>query len=131
MHMHNTLAVEEDFQDPDGRPVNHLLLGQLTSAAYEGCKDCQGTYLEQVMTDAPTSARVVEIACMALEDTLGGVPTHMKNLGSPEFRRLADAGVDGRNEQMWALCGEMTPDERRSAVDAALTLLVGILSVNI
>lgn len=126
------MEIPPDFEDPDGRQVDHALLGRLMGAAYDGCRECQPPLVDQVIEDADTSARFVELGCLMVAEQLGGLPAFLTDpdapgLASREFRQLAAAGVDGQNAAMWEACRAMTPEQRRAAVDSALDLLVGSL----
>jgi hypothetical protein len=128
-HTHDEFPV--DLPDSLGRPVDGRLLGQFISAAFDGCTSCQDALLTLLVEDAATTARLVELACVATQGILGGLPASMtdegEGLSSPEFCRLARAGVDGGNDVMWRACGRMTIVERRAAANTAADTLVGIL----
>lgn len=118
--------------DPNGRPVNGELLGQFLGAGFDNCTSCQDPLLTLMADDAPTIARLVEVACMAAHSTLGGLPASMTDPDVPgistlEFRRLAAAGLDGNSDAMFELCAQMTPTERRAAANTAADTLIGYL----
>lgn len=126
------MDIPPDFEDPDGRQVDHALLGRLMGAAYDECGECQPPLIDQVIQDGNTSARFVELGCLIIAEQLGGLPASLTDpevpgTASVEFRRLAAAGVDGQNRAMWEACRSMTPEQRRAAVSTALDLLVGSL----
>ncbi|BBG20749.1 hypothetical protein RVR_P25 (plasmid) [Actinacidiphila reveromycinica] len=133
-HAHEGFEIPDDITDPDGRPVDHGMLSRLVGAAYDGCTTCQDPLLTLLVEDTATTARVVELACISTDAILGGLPPSMTDdsvpgASSPEFRRLARAGVDGENVAMWQECAAMTPTERRAAVNTALDTLVGFLGI--
>lgn len=118
--------------DPMGRGVDGPLLGHLMGAAFDGCAPCQADLLAAAADHPPTTARIVELACMAVHKTTGGLPDNLTDpdmdaIASRAFRVLAGTGVDGGNEQMFEAAASMTITERATAVDTALNLLVGIL----
>jgi len=134
-HAHDGFEIPLDMPDPDGRPVDHGMLGRLVGAAFDGCTTCQDPLLTLLVEDPATTARVVELACISTHAMLGGLPASMTDpdahgsSSSPEFRRLAHAGLDGENAAMWRECEAMTPTERRAAVNTALDTLVGQLAL--
>ncbi|MGA4954088.1 hypothetical protein [Streptomyces lydicamycinicus] len=133
-HDHKVFEIPGDYQDPNGRPVDHKLLGSLVGAAFEGCASCQDPLLTLLVEDPTTTARLVELACVSTQSMLGGLPASMTDDGvsgasSPEFRRLARAGLNGANDAMFRACEQMSPADRRSATNTALDTLVGILAV--
>lgn len=126
------MDIPPDFEDPDGREVDHALLGRLMGAAYDGCQECQPPLIDALVQNADTSARLVELGCLIVAEQLGGLPASLTDpsvpgLASREFRELAAAGVDGQNRAMWERCRTMVPEQRRAAVSSALDLLVGSL----
>lgn len=128
-HIHDGFAADPD---PLGRGVDGPLLGHLIGAAMDGCKPCQADLLAAVADHPPTTARVVELACMAVQNAVGGLPLDLTDpdmitMASRAFRVLARTGVDGGNEQMFEAADEMAITERAAAVDTALNLLVGIM----
>lgn len=100
-HDHAAGFKVEGYTDPAGRRVDHALLSRVVGAAVDGCASCQDEALTR-LDDAP-------------------------GLSSPEFRRLARAGLDGANTEMFAACKAMTPTQRRAAANTALDNLVGHL----
>lgn len=133
-HQHADFEIPDTAADPAGRPVDHDLLGRLVGAAFDGCTSCQDAHLTLAVEDAATTARLVELACVATQAAFGGLPASMTNdtapgPSSPEFRRLARAGLDGANDAMWTACAAMNPTQRRAAANTALDTLIGHLSV--
>lgn len=115
-----------------GRPVDNTLLGQFVGAAYHGCTSCQDALLTLVIEAAATTSRLVERACLATHSALGGLPATMTDTDSPgpetpEFRRLARAGLDGANTAMFTQCAEMSTTQCRAAANTAADLLIGHL----
>lgn len=127
-HNHDTLLIPPELEDPDGRPVDHELLGRLLGACFDTCTACADPLMDRCVADVATCARLVELACLSVAEVIGGVPAILTNKdapgpASPEFRELADAGAEGNNKAMWQLCGQMIPEQRRAALDTALNLL--------
>jgi hypothetical protein len=119
--------------DPLGRPVDQGLLDRFVGAAFDGCTPCQESLLDRMVTDAVTTARLVELACVAVHQALGGLPASLTDEliageASPQFRRLARAGLDSRNDAMFRTCQRMTGAQRRAAANSAADLLIGILA---
>lgn len=130
---HQHTGFESPVGDPLGRPIDQELLDRFVAAAFDGCTACQDALLARMVTDAVTTARLVELACVAIQQALGGLPASLTDeliAGevSPQFRRLARAGLDGRNDAMFRICERMTPQQRRAAADSAADLLIGILA---
>lgn len=118
--------------DPLGRPVDAALIAGFVGAGYDGCAQCQEALLPQLAGDAPSAARLVEIACMMVAEVLGGLPPSTLDddgpgLSSPEFRRLARAGVGGNNDRMFTECERMSSEQRAAAISTAADMIVGYL----
>lgn len=129
-HRHEGFEIPDG--DPLGRPVDHQLLSQFVGAASDGCTSCQDALLTLMTEDAATTARLVEIACVATQSALGGLPGSMTDpfaIGpeAPEFRRIARAGLDGANTALFTACEQLTPPERRAAANTAADILIGHL----
>ncbi|MFJ3699648.1 hypothetical protein ACIPW9_36950 [Streptomyces sp. NPDC090052] len=132
-HDHTGFEIPADLEDPAGRPIDHKLLGELMGAALDGCTTCQDPLLSILVEDPTTTARLVELACIATHAALGGLPPSMTDPAVPgtssqEFRRLAATGVDGANDRMFKVCEQMTSTERRAAANTALDTLAGLLA---
>ncbi len=132
-HAHEGFEIPDDYRDPAGRPVDHKMLGALVGAAMDSCLSCQDVLTTLLVEDSATTARLVELTCIAVDDASGGLPRSMTEGGgpgfaAPEFRRLATLGVDGGNAEMFEECGRMDVAERRSAVNTALDFLVARLT---
>jgi hypothetical protein len=132
-HDHAGFEIPATFGDPLGRPVDHALLGRFVGAAFDGCVSCQDPLLTLMVEDPATTARLVELACVATDAVLGGLPAgltdqHAPGLAALEFRRLARAGLDGANDAMFTACADMTTTERRAAANTAADILVGQLA---
>lgn len=89
-----------------GRPVDHRLLGRFVGASYDGCVACQRPLLASIVQDAVTSARLIELACVAVHDMFGGLPAVLTDETAPgpasaPFRRLARTGLDDANDAMY------------------------------
>ncbi len=133
-HRHAGFELPAGYADPAGRPVDHALLGDLVGAAFDGCRSCQAVLLPRLAADPATTARLVELACVAVQSTLGGLPAglirdDLPGLASPAFRRLARAGLDGANDAMFRVCARMPVAERAAAADSAADLLIGQLAI--
>lgn len=131
-HTHPGFEIPDDLGDPLERPVDHTLLGQFVGAAYDGCPSCQDALLTLVIDDTATTARIVELACVATHSALGGLPASLTEdntpgPATPEFRRLARAGLDGANTAMFDQCAQMSPTQRRNAANTAADILIGHL----
>jgi hypothetical protein len=135
-HEHGGFDIPLAYIDPAGRAVDHRLLGDFVGASVAGCRSCRDALLTFVAEDSPTTARLVELACISTRELLGGLPTTMtsEDAGGPvgrEFRRLAGAGVDGANSAMFAACASMTSEQRRAAADTASGILVSQLRMGL
>lgn len=132
-HDHGGFEIPDDMADPDGRPVDHKLLGTMVGAAMDRCLSCQDITLTLLVEDPVTTARLVELACVSVNSAFGGLPHSLTDEGvpspaAPEFRRLARLGLDGGNAAMFAECGRMTTIERREAANTALDFIVASVS---
>lgn len=128
-HEHGGFEIPLDYVDPAGRAVDHRLLGDFVGASVAGCRSCRDALLTFVAEDPPTTARLVELACISTRELLGGLPATMteEHADGPvglEFRRLAGAGVAGANSAMFAACVLMSSAQRRAAADTAAGILV-------
>lgn len=133
-HSHEGFEIPEGFEHPGGRPVDNKLLGDLVGAAYDGCTTCQDPLLTLLVEDPTTTARLVELTCVAVHQAFGGLPAGMTDAdapgqSTPEFRRLARAGMDGANESMFQECEQMDAEQRRAAANTALDTLVGQIAL--
>ncbi|MDJ0375490.1 hypothetical protein QMK19_39370 [Streptomyces sp. H10-C2] len=133
-HAHEGFDIPDDFEHPGGRHIDNKLLGNLSGAAFDGCTSCQDPLLTLMVEDPTTTAGLVELACVGVHNMLGGLPASMTDdavpgQSSPEFRRLARAGLDGSNDAMFHECEQMTQSQRRAAANTALDTLVGQLSM--
>lgn len=122
------------YVDPEGREgIDTALLGRFIGAALDGCTTCQDAELTLMCEDAATTARLVELACVSVMSTLGGLPRNMYDQRAPgltsnDFRWLASAGMDGNNARMFELTAHMTPARRRGAANDAADILVGVIT---
>ncbi|MEV4928065.1 hypothetical protein [Streptomyces roseoverticillatus] len=133
-HAHEGFEIPDDFEHPGGRRIDNKLLGSLTGAAFDGCTSCQDPLLTLLVEDPVTTARLVELACVGAQSMFGGLPPSMTDDGvpgesSPEFRRLARAGLDGSNDAMFEECERMSPAERRAAANTALDTVIGQMAM--
>ncbi|PJN36701.1 hypothetical protein CG747_32815 [Streptomyces sp. CB02959] len=120
---------------PGGWQADSKLFEDLTGAAFEGCMSCQDVLLTLLVEDAVTTARLVELACGAIIDLEGDLPASqidpdVPGKASPEFRRLARAGLGKSTDGMYRECGQMSSPERRAAANTALDTLVGYAALN-
>lgn len=127
---------DHDEQQFGGHPVNGGLLAELMGAALDGCTSCQDPLLTLLAEDTATTARVVSLACIAIHEKFGGLPSSLTDpaapdaLASQEFRRIARAGVDmedATDSEMWKATSELDSTGRRAAANSALDLLAGML----
>lgn len=126
-HILFQLDVPEESQ---GFPIDYHLLSRLVNAAFDMCRACQDDFVTRISLDGPSTARLVELACVAINEVWGGLPPDFtqddaESMASPEFRRLARVGSDGHNDAMYAECGKMTPAERKAAIESSTAILAG------
>ena len=115
-----------------GWGVDAVLLGQLVGAAVELCFSCQEALLTLVGEDAATTAQLVELACVAVNETLGGLPVDLVDVADADspvplgFRQLALSVFEGSDPAaLLAQCAGMAAAERRGAARTATSLFVG------
>ncbi|MGI5223250.1 hypothetical protein [Nocardia sp. CA-290969] len=130
-HRHRFDVLEFDI-DPERRHIDHTVIAECLGAGLDGCPVCGQQALEALITNAAATARLVEIACVAIGEMFGGIPAYLydDNVGGPAsatFRRLARLGVDGKIDQMFSTVEDMTLDERRQAADTAMDITIGRL----
>ncbi|WP_280411349.1 hypothetical protein [Nocardia asiatica] len=123
------------FEVPRGKltgDVDSVLLSQLVGAAYDKCPSCEEALLPLIAESAPTTAQLVERACVAVVKTLGGIPVDLvdtANVGSPVpmgFRQLASAMVNGIDPSaITAQCEGLPVADRCDTARTATALLVG------
>ena len=135
-HRHVEIEIPDDYVDPAGRPVDHCLLGEFVGAVFDDCGSCGEALLALLVEDPVTTARLVELACIATRDLIGGVPenltdTHTTSPIAAEFRSLAYTGLDGGNAAMFEECARMNPSQRRAAASSAAELLINQLSLGL
>lgn len=135
-HSHSGFEIAETYRDPYGRPVDHVLLGRLIGAVRDDCVACRAELLGRLVDDAVTTARLTELACAAINVTLGGVPpvlTEEKahSLVGAEFRRLARNGVAAGSVAMFAACAQMSASERLAAAITSIDLLLGVMDLEV
>lgn len=131
-HIHDGFHLSEP--DPFARGSDTALICHLVGASYDGCQPCQDELAAAVAEDAPTTARIVELACVGMAATTGGgLPAVMLSAGdepmfSPQFRELARAGADADdgNAKLWAAANDMDVIDRAAVVDDAVILLTGM-----
>ena len=131
-HSHGRSNVPADLRDEDGYPVDFALISKLFAASDDGCESCQSTLTAAMINESATVARVVEMAVGEVTETLGFLPDSLHAEGddpgmtSAPFRTLARALQTGR-VNLFGAAENMSVDDRRSAVESAYELLVGIL----
>jgi hypothetical protein len=128
---------EIDTETFAGYPVDGKILAELIGSALEGCTSCQDPLLTLLVEDVTTTARLVSVACVAVHEKLGGLPSSLLDhdptgVTASEFQRVARVGVDVDDEdllasRMWCEVHDMTPKERRAAANTAIDLLAGLL----
>ncbi|MFD7732165.1 hypothetical protein ACFV6F_17470 [Kitasatospora phosalacinea] len=128
-HEHPGWALEA-IPQPGGWQADSRLFEEVTGAAFAACLSCQDVALTLLVEDAVTTARLVELACGAIIELVGDMPPELTDPGapgtaSPEFRRLARAGLGATTDGMYRECELMTAAERRAAANTALDTLVG------
>ncbi|MFE7747064.1 hypothetical protein, partial [Nocardia sp. NPDC057455] len=101
----------------------------------DGCGPCQDETRNRITRHSPSTARLVELACIAVAEQLGGLPRNLTERGVPglaseEFRSLARAGCDGHSDALYAACAALNDEQRRAAADSAGDLLVGMMSLS-
>lgn len=126
-HMQFQLDVPQDSR---ALPIDYRLLSRLINAAFDMCQACQDDLVRHISLDGPTTARLVELACVAVNEVWGGLPPDFtkddtESMASPEFRKLARVGSNGHNDAMYAECGKMTPAERKTAIESSAAILAG------
>ncbi|WP_331765103.1 hypothetical protein [Nocardia sp. NBC_01388] len=108
-----------------------VLIGQLVGAAFDECPSCQEALLTLVAQDAPTTAQLVELACVAVNDTLGGIPVDLVDTADTDspvplaFRELALSFMDGDPAPLHAHSAVLPATERHAAARTATALFVG------
>ncbi|MFD7735305.1 hypothetical protein ACFV6F_33595 [Kitasatospora phosalacinea] len=120
----------EAMPQPGGWQPDSRLFEEVTGAAFAACLSCQDMALTLLVEDAVTTARLVELACGAIIELVGDMPPELTDPAapghaSPEFRRLARAGLGASTDGMYRECELMTTAERRAAANTALDTLVG------
>lgn len=129
----HTFPVPDNPEQPEGLTCDYALMGQLVGAAFDHCQSCQGIHLALVAEDPGSVARLVELACIVIKDSVGALPDSLWRANTPgiasdAFRTLVRAGVEGGNSQsLWQRSEALTPAERTEAVNTALDLLIGHL----
>ncbi|MFD8386153.1 hypothetical protein ACFV2X_47935 [Streptomyces sp. NPDC059679] len=128
-HAHRGWSLD-DAPQPGGWQADSKLFEDVTGAAFEGCASCQDAALTLLVEDAVTTARLVELACGAIINVEGDMPASQVDPdapggASPEFRRLARAGLGKTTDGMYRECAQMNATERRAAANTALDTLVG------
>lgn len=132
-HDHSGFEPPAGYTDPEGRTIDNDLLGRVVGAGFDGCRPCETVVMDQLVQDPTSTARLVELACVAVASLLGGLPRNMAHdaggLSSPVFKRLARAGLNGRNGAVYDEAEQLTVEQRRAAADTALDTLVGQLGM--
>ena len=127
------------FGQPDAR-VDTDLLAALLGAAYDGCMPCRGRLLDRIEVDPLTACRLVEMCAGSVQKMLGGLPDSMTTDNGPwaqprPFRMIVAAGIGQAAESHGAMFQvvrwELSDEERREAVEAALDILIGQVAITI
>lgn len=136
-HRHEGFEIPDDmppgFEAQAGRPVDRGLISAFVAAVVDGCTSCQSAYLPRLVEDPATTYLLVAVACVTAQTMFGGLPASMYDedgpggLSSPEFWRLARAGLDEAHGAAVRVCELMTNQQRQAAVDTAADQLVGYL----
>lgn len=126
-HMLFQLDVPDDSQSVS---IDYRLLSRLVNVAFDMCHACQDDLVTRISLDGPSTARLVELACVAINEVWGGIPPDFtqddeESMASPEFRLLARTGSGGHNDAMYAECRKMTPAERKAAIESSAAILAG------
>ncbi|WP_069162928.1 hypothetical protein [Nocardia altamirensis] len=107
------------------------LLGQLVGAAFDECLSCQEAMLTLIAEDVPTTAQLVELALVAVHNTLGALPVDLVDTGDTDspvpvgFRQMALTGLDGDTAALDAACAGLSAPQRLAAARTATDLFVG------
>jgi hypothetical protein len=113
--------------------VDTDLIGRLVGAAYDACTTCKDQELDQLMTDPPTTARLVELACRALRSLLNDLPTHAVDEAgasepeTPELWRIV-TGIGPDRGSLYETVAAMDDATRRSTAATALDVIVNDLT---
>jgi hypothetical protein len=112
--------------------VDTDLIGRLVGAAYDGCTKCMETGLDQLMTDPPTTARLVELACRALRSLLDDLPSHVveATVPGPDTPELwcVVTGFRPNRGSLHETVAQMDDAARRSTAATALDVIVNDLT---
>jgi hypothetical protein len=111
--------------------VDTGLIGQLVGAAYDGCAVCRDAGLDSLMTDPPTTVRLIELACRALRSQLDDLPWHTIEATvavpvTPDLCCIA-AGFRPNRCGLYDVVVQMDGSARRSTAAAALDIIVNDL----
>ena len=131
-HQHPLDGPCADVKASPNGPANEDLIRRFMGAAFDRCQSCQNTLMAELVADAVTAARLVELACIAIDSAVGGLPATMTDDDAGgrtprQFRILARAGAGGANAAMYNECSRMTTADRRIAAEWAADLLVAQL----
>ncbi|MFE3105295.1 hypothetical protein [Nocardia tengchongensis] len=125
-------AHEEFESGPGTLPgADPVLLGHLVSAAADECPSCVEALLSLIAHDAPTTAQLVELACAAVNNTLGGLPVDLVDTTDPDspvpmaLRQLVAARMDRNRATVNTVCASLSAADRHAAARTATALLAG------
>ncbi|MBF6216153.1 hypothetical protein IU487_34735 [Nocardia puris] len=129
-HFHDQASGQ--LRDALGREdVDEVLLSQVLGAGLDQCLTCEETMLALLANSASTTAFLVEIACGAVLDTLGGFPIDLVDTGAAHssvpitFRRAAAAFARDDRCELEKLCQTASSAQRHAAARTAAALYVG------
>lgn len=128
-HFHDSSAA---LPQPLGRgTVDGSHLGQVLGAALDQCVTCEETHLALLAECAFTTAHLIEMACAAVVDTLGGLPVDLADTDADRspvpalFRHAAAAFADGDRPRLSELCSQASAARRHAAARTAAALYTG------
>lgn len=118
-------AHHDDPQAFPGRPADTGLILSFLDACIDHDQPGQAEHAAAISADAWTTARLAEMAAVATQEQLGGLPDSLTDGGTP-LAVLLGAGLDGQRAVMWDRAAEMPATDRRAAVEQAGDLLTGL-----
>ncbi|MGA6208105.1 hypothetical protein ACPESR_25460 [Nocardia testacea] len=119
---------------PERSHIDHTVIARCVGAYMDKCKPCGDNALKAVIADGAATGRLVEFACLLVDEMFGGIPSMLyeadaPGLSSPQFRRLVRIGIDTHTDDVIAECRRMSVEDRRTAASDALDLVVGHLTL--
>jgi hypothetical protein len=115
-----------------GDPVDMTAFGALIGAGRDGCLPCQTTLIVQVVDGDPRVVAHAVAMTWLVEQRAGeatvGTGRSVASLPVPA-QRIVEA-IGGDDPAVWeAPAAALSPEERRVALDYALDLLIGMLTI--